>query len=124
MKEKFKYFFDNETGILYKYYYGNITIEDIYSSWDYAITKGLIPKETKGFILDFTEAAMEIGLSNYHMISTYYKQHLDIFKNQKIAILTHSPKDIVIPTLVETEDDGYLSRPFYTLEAAIHWVLA
>ncbi|MGQ8336789.1 hypothetical protein ACUNWD_09580 [Sunxiuqinia sp. A32] len=42
----------------------------------------------------------------------------------KIAIVTESPKDIVIPTLVQNEDDGYLSRPFSSIEAAIKWVLS
>ena len=124
MEEKFKYVFDNATGILYKYYYGTITYEDIFSSWDYAISNNLIPKETKGFILDYRNATLENLLKEYWKISDYYKKHLDIFGNKRIAIITEKPKDTVVPALVAQKDEGYLSRPFYTPEAALLWVLA
>lgn len=123
MKEKFKYSFDESTGILYKYYYGAITLKDIYSSWDYAISNNLIPKETQGFILDYKEATFDIKIKEYAKIAEYYKEHLDIFRNQKIAIITQTPKDVVIPLLVESKDYGYSSKPFYTVEAAIRWIL-
>ena len=123
MEEKFKFVFDRSTGILYKNYFGAITYDDIYSSWDYAITYNLIPKETKGFILDYRNATLENLLKEYWKISDYYKKHLDIFGNKRIAIITQKPKDSVVPDLVETKDEGYSSRPFYNTEAAIQWVL-
>jgi len=123
MERKFKYVFDNKNGILFKYYFGDIKIEDIESSWDLAINTGLIPKETKGFILDYQNAAFDIKISEYHKISDYYRNHIEVFGGVKIAIITQSPRDVVIPTLVESHDNGYLSRPFSTLEAAIRWVL-
>jgi len=123
MMEKFKFVFDDSTRILYKYYYGSITIEDISSSWDYAIAHNLIPKNTKEFILDYRKATFQIKLTEYEMIADYYKQNLDIFRNKKIAIITQTSKDVIIPALVETKDDDYSSAPFYTLSAAINWVL-
>jgi hypothetical protein len=124
MEEKFRYSFDDSTKILFKYYFGQITIEDIYSSWDYAISKNLIPKETKGFILDYREASFNFKVREYYKIAEYYQKHLEIFGGFKIAIISQTPQDVVIPTLVETKDDGYLSRPFYTVEAAVLWVLS
>lgn len=124
MEEKFKYDFDSSTGILYKFYYGPITLEDIFSSWDYAISNNLVPKETKGFLLDYRDAELDIDIKEYYKIPDYYQKHLDVFGGCKIAILTQSKRDIAIPTLVEAKDDGYLSQPFYTLEAAIQWVLS
>ena len=124
MKKKFKYSFDELTGILYKYYYGKITIEDIHSSWDYAIANNLIPKNTKGFLLDYTKATFDLDIKEHIQIPEYYKSHLEIFGNKRIAVLTHSSKDVMIPTLVELKDEGYYSRPFYTLEAALNWVLS
>jgi hypothetical protein len=124
MEEKVKYKFDDSTGILYKYYFGTITLEDIFTSWNDAISNNLIPKDTKGFILDYTKANFDIEFNELNKIPEYYKQHLDIFGNKKIAIITQSAKDIVFPILVEQKDNGYSSRPFYTLEAAIEWVLS
>ncbi len=124
MEDKFKYRFDKSTGIFYKSYFGEITLEDIYSSWDYAIKENLIPKQTKGFILDYKDASFKIKVREYYKIAEYYKKHLEVFGGYKIAIITQSPQDVVIPTLVETKDEGYFSKPFYTLEAAILWVLS
>ena len=123
MKEKYKYVYDNSTNILYKYYYGSITLEDIFSSWDYAISNNLIPENTRGFILDYRNANFEFNLKEYTKIADYYKNHIEVFGNHKIAIITQNPKDVVVPALVESKDDGYFSKPFYTHEAAIRWVL-
>jgi hypothetical protein len=122
--DKVKYRFDELTGIMYKYYFGSITLDDIFTSWDDAISQKIIPQNTKGFILDFTKGNFEIELNEYDKIPEYYKQHLEIFGNKKIAIITQTPTDIVLPLLVEKKDSGYSSRPFYTHEAALGWVLS
>ncbi len=122
-KEKFKYIFDETNKILFKNYYGEITLDDIFSSWDTAINENLIPPNTKGFILDYRQASFHINIKEYSKISDYLKNHLTVFGEHKIAIITEEPKDVIIPTLVETKDDGYASRPFYTMEAAIEWIL-
>jgi hypothetical protein len=124
MDKKFKYQFDSSLGILFKYYSGLINIEDIESSWEYAFENGLIPKEVKGFILDYRNSNFNIKIEEHAAIADFYKKHLDIFGNFKIAILTEAYRDIVIPILVETKDEGYSSKPFSTLEAAIEWVLS
>jgi len=120
---KFKYEFNSSLGILFKYYYGEITIEDIINSWNYAFENNLIPDDNKGFILDYRQASFRIGAHEYKEIPKFYKLHPEIFFNRKIAIITLSPKDIVIPYLVKKQDDGYYSRPFSTHESAINWIL-
>ena len=124
MNEKFKYSFDESTEILFKYYYGDITLNDISSSWDFAIEKGLIPANTKGFIIDYRKAKFKMDLNETNGIADYYHHHLEIFGDKKIAIITISPDQVIIPSLVELKDDGYSSRPFYTLKAALSWVLS
>lgn len=124
MENKFEYKFNNSTGILFKTYYGLITIEDIESSWKYAFENGLIPKEKKGFILDYRNSNFNIKIDEHISIVNFYKKHLKIFGNYKIAILTLEPSDIVIPILVKSKDEGYSSRPFSTPEAAIAWILS
>jgi len=122
-RQNFRYFFDESSEILYKYYYGSIKIDDISGSWEYAILNNLIPKEVKGFILDYREASLDIDRRDYIMIPEFYKSHPEVFKNFRIAILLDKPRDIVIPILVMEKDDGYSSKPFSTLDAAIKWVL-
>ena len=124
MGDKIKYRFDESTGIMYKYYSGTITLNDIISSWDDAISEKIIPENTKGFILDYTKANLDIEVDKANEVANYYRRHLDIFRGKKIAIITQTPSDIVIPIMVEKKDSGYSSHPFYTLEAAIDWVLS
>ena len=122
MDKKFKYEFNPLTGLFYKYYYGIITISDITTSWEYAIQNKLIPKETKGFLLDYRKATLNIKIDENPKIADFYKNHLEVFGNLKIAIITENPKDVVIPILVESLDDGYSSKPFCTVEAAVKWI--
>lgn len=123
MDKKFKYEFDQLTGIQYKFYFGLISIEDIASSWYFAFENNLIPQNVKGFILDYRNATFNFEIEDHIEISEFYKKHIDVFKNLKIAIITDKPKDVVIPILVKSKDSGYESRPFSTIEAAIIWVL-
>lgn len=123
MKKKFTYHFDSSLCILFKTYYGLVTIEDINASWEYAFENDLIPKEKIGFVLDYRNAHFNIDAKRHSEIADFYKKHIDIFGGYNIAIVTQEPKDIVIPVLVEMHDNGYTSRPFSTLEAAIAWVL-
>ncbi|MGZ2369746.1 hypothetical protein ACXR6G_08160 [Ancylomarina sp. YFZ004] len=124
MEKKFKYQFNSSLGILFKYYYGLITLEDIESSWEYAFENGLIPKETKGFILDYRNSNFNIKIEDHTAIANFYKRHINIFGNFKIAVITVEPKDIVVPMLVKLKDEGYSSSPFSTLESSIEWVLS
>jgi len=124
MKEKFQYQFDPANGIMYKLYFGSISIEDIISSWEYAFVNNLITKETKGFILDYRHATFNMQVERYTDIADFYKKNIHVFRNHKFGILTNNPQNVVIPMLVETKDDGYFSKPFSTLEAALQWVLS
>jgi hypothetical protein len=123
-KEKFRYEFDDSLRILFKYYDGSITLDDIKFSWEYAFANNLISRETRGFILDYRKATFNMDLEEHDGIAKFYQEHLEVFGNFKIAILTDNPKDVVIPTLVELKDDGYQSKPFCNLDAAIDWVLS
>lgn len=121
--KKFKYWFDRSLNILIKYYYGSITIDDIESSWEYAFENHLIPKDTRGFLLDYGEATFDVSLDEHQAIPDFYKNHLDVFGELKIAVVTENHTDIIIPTLVEMRSNGVYSKPFSTPKAEIHWLL-
>ncbi len=122
MSDKFKIVYDEQLKILYKNYNGNISIDDIIASWDKIIKNNMIPKTTKGFILDYTKAKLDVPVKDYAKIPEYYKSKLSVFGGLKFAILTQTKEDVIVPSLVQLKDDGYLSRPFYTRKAAIAWV--
>ena len=123
MSEKFKIVYDEQLNILFKNYYGNITIADIILSWDKVIKNNMIPKTTKGFLLDYTNAKLDVKVKDYAKIPEYYKRNLSVFGGLKFAILTQNIEDVIVPSLVQLKDKGYLSKPFYTREAAIAWLV-
>jgi len=120
---RFTYEFDEQTGILFKNYFGPVSLKSLTSSWDDAISKQLIPANTKGFILDYRKGSLQIGLNEFTAIPEYYKSHPEIFENKKIAIIVDKPREIVVPMLVREQDSGYESKPFATVEAAKQWIL-
>jgi hypothetical protein len=108
--------------IFYKIYSGSITLDIIFESWQSVFRKNHIPKDVAGFILDYRSAHFTFNLNEYHLIPEFYKDNVEYFMGKKIAILTNNPRDVVVPTLVKTMDDGYESKPFASEEAAIHWI--
>ncbi|MBN2638714.1 MAG: hypothetical protein JXR65_06460 [Bacteroidales bacterium] len=122
MKHNYSFYYDAEKGIMYKSYFGEITIRDIESSWIVAINENLIPKNTKRFILDYRKATLKIKSSEHSAISDFYKQYPEVFKDAKIAVITETPKNTVIAILVHEKDEGYQSFPFNTLEDALKWI--
>lgn len=121
LKTTFK--FDNKTHIFYKYYCGEISIQEINDSWIKMIAANVIPQSRKGFILDYRKASFNIELDEYIKIADFYQKNIKTFKDCKIAIITNNPMDIVIPILVREKDKGYASKPFSTVEAAAEWIL-
>ncbi len=124
VKEKFKYSFENSTGILYKDYFGLISLEEIYASWDYAIINKIIPNETVGFILDYRKATFDFEIKLYSKIADYYQNHVEIFQGRKIGIISENPRDVAVLMLFKSKDNGYTTKPFFSFEAAEEWILS
>jgi len=120
----YKYEFDDKTGILFKYHYGEVNIKKIIDSWEYARKNSLIHKDVKGIVIDFRNTDTKIERTEFKEISLFFNSNLDLFGGLKIAIITiDDPKNIIVPILVSNNEVGYKSRPFLTLEGAIKWVL-
>jgi hypothetical protein len=123
MGNKFQYKPDSSTGILYKTYFGKTSVEDITSSWEYALQNNLIPKNVKGFILDYRQASFNFKIQEHVGIANFYKSHLGVFGGLKIAIITNTPQNVIIPIMVMAKDEGYSSASFSTEKAALEWIL-
>ncbi len=121
---KYKIEYDITTKIVTKIYFGDISLEDIFNTWDEAKLLNLIPYNVSGFLLDYRNSNINIHPLESPKIAKYYQKNLELFGNKKIAILSESSKNIVTPILVQELDQGYSSRPFSSYEAAIHWILS
>jgi len=123
MKDFYKYELNTDLNILFKYYYGPISLEDIFSSWEHAFENNIIPDDVVGFILDFRKSTFDFKADRFLDISNFYKKHIDVFKGTKIGLISVNPNDVVIPILFTTKDKGYTSSAFSTDQAAIDWIL-
>jgi hypothetical protein len=120
---KIQFDFDTTQRIFYKHYSGKITYSDFESSWLYAIQNQIFPLETKGFLLDYRKATLAVSLNEAYKIADFFLSHLQVFGNKKIAFITSTPEQIVIPMLLREYDFNYQSRPFSTIEAAESWIV-
>jgi hypothetical protein len=115
--------FDTTQKIFYKYYSGKVTYRDFESSWLDVIQNNVCPTETKGFLLDYREAILEVPMNEAKMIADFFLAHLNVFGNKKIAFIASTPEQIVLPVLLSEYDLNYQSRPFSTIEAAESWII-
>jgi len=108
--------------ILYRYYIGLISIEDIKNSWLTAIEQNLIPSETIGFIQDYRLAHFNFDPGRCIEIADFYQSLPEVFGKKRIATITEHPDDMVYPMLIQLQDKGYESMPFSTMTAAVQWI--
>lgn len=113
--------YNKEEQIFYKFYEGEINVEDVILSWKKNIESREIPEESIGFILDYTNAEMKFK-DGHHKIPEFYKDNIETFGGKSIAIITTTPQNTVYPYLISMEDSGYISRPFSSIETARKWI--
>jgi hypothetical protein len=118
----FKFCFDNSRLIFYKYYSGVISFSDFVSSWQYIISNNFFPGEARGILLDYRNAMISSPIDEASRISDFFAGNTQVFQNKKIAFVTSTPEQIVIPMLIREYDFNYHSRPFSTIEAAESWI--
>ncbi|ELR71906.1 hypothetical protein C900_02145 [Fulvivirga imtechensis AK7] len=116
--------FDPQTRIFYKYYSGAIYMEDLIASWEDIIEKGLIPPNTRKFILEYSNGFLVAGPEASTEIAAFYQKHHAIFGGSKVALIMQNPDQVIFPILVNQEQSHVQFKPFYTLEGALEWVNA
>uniref|UniRef100_UPI0032170E01 hypothetical protein n=1 Tax=uncultured Draconibacterium sp. TaxID=1573823 RepID=UPI0032170E01 len=123
MNNSSRFEFDHQTRILFKYYYGLISVEAVKDSWTDAIKNKLIPDNVSGFVLDYREASFNFEISRLAEVAEFYVGNIDVFRNKRIAMVVENTKDIVYPILFQNQNKGYVTQTFSTMDAAIGWVL-
>lgn len=80
-KTKFNYKYDKKNQVVLKRYHGIISVQDITSSWDFAINTQLFPKTIKRFILDYRSAQLDFNRESHLQIAFYYQKRSFFFEN-------------------------------------------
>ncbi len=116
------YKFEYKERILFKYYFGLISLEFIKNSWLNAMSQNIITSDTLGFVLDYRKASFNFEINKYVELAHFYQEYPNVFGNRRIAFVTERPNDIVYPMLLQIWAKGYETKPFSTIEAAMHWI--
>lgn len=121
MNAKCEYKFEER--IIIRNYKGDITVDDIVSSWNYLINNKLITPGLKGIISDFREADFLVDKTGFKKLSNYYSENIDLISHLKLAQLITTSK-IVFTILFEDQNPQIPTKAFSTMGAARRWVLA
>jgi len=108
--------------ILYKKYFGEISLEDVFSSWKNIIEENQIPNTINKFLLDYREASLMFTIDSIEEIVNFYREHDAVFEDSKIALLMETPEQVVFPYLLKYERPSLSIKAFYTYEAALSWL--
>jgi len=119
----FNFNFDNSRKIFYKQYSGDVSFSDFESSWYFIINNHYFPGEALGVLLDYRQALIQSPIDEAYRITTFLSKNIHIFRDKRIAFVTSTPEQIVMPVLISEYDYNYQSRPFSTIEAAESWIV-
>lgn len=122
MQEKSSWYYDSDLMIFHKVHFGEISLEEIFSSWTKIIEGQELPANSKKFLIDFSKASISFPASKAVEIANFYKKHDDVFGDAKIAMLMVEPNQVVLPIMVKLQGVGFDIKPFSTMQGAISWL--
>lgn len=114
--------FDIVRKIFIKVYVGKISLDFIIQTWNDNISGGIIPKETKRFIIDYSEATIDFSKELIGELADFYKSHNDLFGQSKMAMIMVTPDQVVFPYLLEMQGIDFEIKTFFTRKAATDWL--
>ncbi len=123
MSPEVKSYYDSERGIYFKHYSGEVYIEDVFKTWEEKIRNDISGRGIKKFVVDYKKASIKFPSGRATDIADFYKKHDDVFRDSKIAMVMESPDQVVFPHLVEMQNVSFIIRTFYTMEAALQWLM-
>ncbi|MBX3045195.1 MAG: hypothetical protein KIT33_10275 [Candidatus Kapabacteria bacterium] len=82
----------------------------------------------KGFLLDARNTEINIEIKDFKLILDFVKEHQEIFKGKRIAVVTSDSRKGIIPSLVEakssSESNVFQIRAFFDYSSAKYWALS
>lgn len=122
MEGKIEHRYNQEKCIFFKVYTGDISFENLITSWEEVIKNKRIPSGVKKFLIDYRKANILFDHKKAKDIADFYNRHNDIFGRSKITLVMIKPEHVIFPMIVESEGVNFDLKPFYTLEAATKWL--
>lgn len=107
--------------ILIRKFYGDVTIKELLSSFNYMINNNMIAKNQKGIISDFSEASFLVEQKDLLLLKDLFIKHNDILGDLRFAQIIITPQ-IVQTILFEEDNPDVKTRSFSTMQAARNWI--
>ena len=124
MDKKYTYKYDKESRIMHKQHFGSFTIEAIIDSWDDGIEQGLVHSDVRSFLLDYTDAKLDLKFGSADKMVAYFNARPHLFKRKKIAVVVNTPENVVHPILAQAKPKNYSLAIFSTQLAANTWLMS
>jgi len=110
-----------QDGVILRSFSGEVVLEDMIESWKKLFTAYPNLNEYKGILTTFLDAEIKHEDHNLNVLVEFLKDHLDLLKDLKIAIVMDTP--MVTNTIIVGQRVKSLQiKPFSTVEAARQWI--
>ena len=121
MNVKYSYIDCNDSRILLREFKGEVSIDDVIVSFEEILEKEMLSGNTLGLITDLRGVKIEVNPKVFKKISGFLKANPDIYK-YKLAVVTDSPKQVVLATIASKVNSRLKIKPFSTFEASVKWM--
>lgn len=118
-----KHTYDKKNKVLIKAFEGTVYMDDVIESWRTDMENKRVTIELKAVITDFKRVNNKANISELNKITDFYKEHFEIFKDMKLAVVIDSPPGVAMLYLFEKKNDEFKHRAFTTIDAAMEWCL-
>lgn len=110
----------NETFMIKRTFYGEITIPEIWDSFNHLLENELTEHHNiEAIITDLTQASLKVNLMEFRSLLSFLK-HNDVLANLPLAVIVDSPINLLFPSIA-SKAVGMKVKTFDSFEKAIEW---
>jgi len=111
-----------DTGVsLINKFKNTISIEDLLNGWQDAINAGMINRNVKGVISDFSECYSKIEPGDLDKVFNFMQLNVHLLLNLKLAVVMDSP-GVALAVLFKKRYHVTQLKVFSTSKGAINWI--
>ena len=119
----FHFSFDNSRKICYNSFSGSLSYDDLELSFRYLIHNKFLPETAKGILIDYRDTQIQSPIDIAQKLLSFLTGNHEVFNQKRIAFVSSTPDQVLIPMLMGESASSFESRPFSTIEAAENWLI-
>lgn len=108
--------------VILRKFEGKVSADEIMQSWQDLEADNRFTNDIQGVLNDLEDCELTMDIKGFkRLMSLMLKK--DYIHNIRIAVVTNSTRNIIFPTLGETQFRDLKIKPFSTIQAAVDWIL-